>query len=255
MKVDGTRSFAATREVVWSVINDPVQMAELMPGVQSFDVQDDRHWSAKVKIPLGLGGLKMSINFDKVEEREPEFAKLHAKGTGVGALMDMETQFHLAEEGAGTAMHWEADVRIAGPVGSMGQRVLQPIVNQQVSNVLNALDKQVVEAQARVGSPASPGGGSPASTGSAGAPEPTTEAVAATEADFFEGPEPGSPPHLPGEGAPSAGGGATAPATSGADPAEEEGSSGADEGVNPWSPKAYDEEPQGPTTSTEDRPS
>jgi carbon monoxide dehydrogenase subunit G len=44
-------------------------------------------------------------------------------------------------------MHWEAEVRIAGPVGSMGQRVLQPIVNQQVQNVLNALDRQVAAAQ------------------------------------------------------------------------------------------------------------
>jgi hypothetical protein len=30
----------------------------------------------------------------------------------------------------------------------MGQRVLQPIVNQQVNNVLTALDKQVAEAAA-----------------------------------------------------------------------------------------------------------
>ena len=33
-------------------------------------------------------------------------------------------------------MKWSADVKIAGPVGSMGQRVLQPIVNQQVQHVL-----------------------------------------------------------------------------------------------------------------------
>ena len=37
-------------------------------------------------------------------------------------------------------------MKIAGPVGSMGQRVLQPIVNQQVQNVLTALDKQVTDA-------------------------------------------------------------------------------------------------------------
>ena len=43
-------------------------------------------------------------------------------------------------------MKWAADVKIAGPVGSMGQRVLQPIVNQQVENVLSALDVQVQEA-------------------------------------------------------------------------------------------------------------
>ena len=40
-------------------------------------------------------------------------------------------------------MKWTADVKIAGPVGSMGQRVLQPIVNQQVQHVLGALDEQV----------------------------------------------------------------------------------------------------------------
>jgi carbon monoxide dehydrogenase subunit G len=45
-------------------------------------------------------------------------------------------------------MKWEADVHILGPVASMGQRVLQPIVNQQVSHVLTALDQQVQDAQA-----------------------------------------------------------------------------------------------------------
>ena len=145
MKVEGERTFAARRELVWEVLNDPKQMAEVMPGVESFEVDDDRHWRAHVKIPLGLGGLRLSINFEKTEERKPDFARLSAKGTGVGALMKMDTQFHLSDADEGTAMRWEADVRVAGPVGSMGQRVLQPIVNQQVQNVLTALDKQVAQ--------------------------------------------------------------------------------------------------------------
>jgi carbon monoxide dehydrogenase subunit G len=179
VKVEGTREFTAPRATVWEVLNDPAQMAKLMPGVESFEVQDDRHWKANVKIPLGLGGLKMSMNFDKVEEREPEYARLVAKGSGVGAMLNMETQFHLSEAGSGTSMRWEADVKIAGPVGSMGQRVLQPIVNQQVGNVLTALEKQVNEA----------------------------------------------------------GGGAAA---------------GAEAGVHPGSPEAYETEPDAPTHSTED---
>jgi hypothetical protein len=183
MRVEGERSFAASRDTVWDVLNDPAKMAELMPGVESFEVQDDRHWSANVKIPLGLGGLRMSMKFDKVEERAPEYAKLDAKGTGVGAMLSMQTAFNLAEaDGGGTTMKWEADVSIAGPVGAMGQRVLQPIVNQQVTNVLNALEKQVTAAAA---------------------------------------------------------------------PAEE-GSSGAQEGLSPLSPESYTEDPEGPTTSTED---
>jgi len=146
MRVEGTKSFAAPRETVWEVLNDPARMAQTMPGVESFDVQDETHWRANVKIPLGLGGLRMSIDFEKTEERRPEFAQLAAKGNGVGAIMSMVTAFHLADAGGGTEMKWEADVKIAGPVGSMGQRVLQPIVNQQVNQVLSALDKQVQEA-------------------------------------------------------------------------------------------------------------
>jgi carbon monoxide dehydrogenase subunit G len=147
VKVAGERSFSAPRPVVWRVLNDPAEMARLMPGVESFDVHDERRWRANVKVPLGLGGLKMSIDFEKTAEREPEFARLSAKGTGVGALLSMETEFELAaRDGGGTDMRWQADVRVAGPVGSMGQRVLQPIVNQQVGNVLAALDERVAAA-------------------------------------------------------------------------------------------------------------
>jgi carbon monoxide dehydrogenase subunit G len=150
VNVAGERTFAAPRGTVWRVMNDPEAMARTMPGVQSFDVHDDRHWTANVKIPLGLGGLKMTVDMQKVEEREPDFAKMAIKGNGVGAIMNMETSFTLsdASEG-GTAMAWSADVKILGPVGSMGQRVLQPIVNQQVQHVLTALDSQVQEAMAR----------------------------------------------------------------------------------------------------------
>ena len=205
MNVCGERTFDAPRDAVWQVLNDPASMAKTMPGVESFDVHDAQKWTANVKIPLGLGGLKMKIDMDKVEEREPEFARLKIKGQGVGAMLSMETSFELSDATAGgTAMAWSADVKIAGPVGSMGQRVLQPIVNQQVSHVLAALEKQVQEAVAN-------------KVASEGPKDYGPPADADTEVE-----------------APS-------------------GASGADEGVSPLSPEAYEQEPEGPTTSTEDK--
>jgi uncharacterized protein len=243
VKVDGTKSFDAPRAVVWEVLNDPERMAKLMPGVESFDVQDEKHWRANVKVPLGMGGLRMSFSFEKTEEREPEFARLHAKGNGVGAIVSMDTRFDLAEAGGGTEMKWVADVRIAGPVGSMGQRVIQPIVNQQVGNVLTALEKQVNEAHR--------GGGTDA-------PE--------TREDLVGAKDPSQPPTGPvhagaAEGAGEAGGGtgegetdpdlqdSGTPAEGVADP---EGSSAAEEGLAPWAPESYSDDPEGPTTSTDE---
>ena len=148
MKVEGTKDFEAPVAVVWDVLMDPSKMAKLLPGVESFEVQDEDHWSAAVKVPLGMGGLKLKFQFEQLEKRPTEYAKLSSKGQGVGAIVNMQTEFHLDSDGSDrTHMRWVADVRIAGPIGSMGQRVFQPIVNQQVTDVLNALEQQVAEAR------------------------------------------------------------------------------------------------------------
>jgi carbon monoxide dehydrogenase subunit G len=216
MNITGERQFDAPRDTVWEVLNDPSAMAKTMPGVESFDVHDDKRWTANVKIPLGLGGLKMKVDMEKTEERAPEHAVMQIKGQGVGAMMNMQTSFDLSEADGGTLMKWAADVKIAGPVGSMGQRVLQPIVNQQVTAVLSALDAQVQTAKGS----ASQGAGDSAGGGSGSSPAPSTE-VAAPPA---EGPTDYGPP-----------------ADADADPAPESGTSGAEEGISPISDDAYEE--------------
>jgi uncharacterized protein len=233
MKVAGERSFAAPPPAVWAVLNDPAAMAKSMPGVESFDVRDDRRWRANVKIPMSLGALKMTVDMEKVEEREPEFARMAIKGNGVGAMLNMTTAFNLSDAGGGTKMEWEADVRIAGPVGSMGQRVLQPIVNQQVEHVLAALDHQVMAAEDGRAESATvePGDSAGGSSGTAGAQPPSPDAPAPSASDLKDYGE---------------------PAESSPDPEPPVGTSGAEEGVAPWAPETYEPEPEGPTTSTED---
>jgi carbon monoxide dehydrogenase subunit G len=148
VKVEGVKEFDAAPQTVWDVLMDPVQISKLLPGVEGFEVQDDRNWSASVKVPLGMGALKLKFKFERAEERPIEYAKLNARGQGVGAIVGMDTEFHLTPlEGNRTSMKWVADIHVAGPIGSMGQRVFQPIVNQQVGNVLTALENQVSDAK------------------------------------------------------------------------------------------------------------
>ena len=129
------------------MLNDPSKMAKLLPGVESFEIQDDRHWKASVKIPLGMGGLKLNFKFEKLEERPIEYAKLSSKGQGVGAIVAMETEFNLTPRRRRHDMAWSRTSASPARSASMGQRVFQPIVNQQVGNVLNALEAQVDEAK------------------------------------------------------------------------------------------------------------
>jgi hypothetical protein len=135
-------------------------------------------------------------------------------------------------------MQWAADVKLAGPVGSMGQRVLQPIVNQQVAHVLTALDKQVQEAVASGASEtraATPQGAGDSSGGEGNAGHPAAPRTD-VDAPASEGPKDYGPP-----------------ADADQEPDPPQGTSGADEGVSPWAPEAYEPDPEGPTTSTEDK--
>ena len=47
----GDEGASAPRDVVWQVLNDPEQMAELMPGVEGFEVKDDRNWQCEGEDP------------------------------------------------------------------------------------------------------------------------------------------------------------------------------------------------------------
>ena len=124
-------------------------MAKLLPGVGGFEVHDADHWTAAVKVPLGMGALKLKFAFEQVERRPIDYAKLSAKGPG-RRRCDREHADRVPPRAGRRCddMRWEADVRVAGPVGSMGQRVFQPIVNQQVTSVLDALEVQVAERRA-----------------------------------------------------------------------------------------------------------
>src|SRR3954451_5074010 len=126
MNVSGTKELDAPREVVWSVIDDPSQLADCMPGVESFEIKDDRHWQAKVKVPLGIGGLKMTIDFEKLEERELEFASMSARGKGVGALMNMTTSLTLTGEEDVPRWLGAADLGCVAAVDGMLPPVLRP---------------------------------------------------------------------------------------------------------------------------------
>ena len=70
-------------------------------------------------------------------------------------------------------------------------------------------------------------GSSSGELGDAGTPEPTTDRD-----------PPETDPEVKDSGEPADG------------PADPEGTSGAEEGLNPWAPESYDPEGEGPTTST-----
>jgi carbon monoxide dehydrogenase subunit G len=141
--LEGTRRFArAAPEVVWEILDRPDRIASLIPAVESFDVDDETHWTAKVKIPL-RPGTPLLLRCEKSDQRPPEHGRLTVQGKGAGAAVKIDGTFDLSEREGGTDMKWRTDVLLTGPVGPMGSRVLQVLVRKQMKSLLAALEREV----------------------------------------------------------------------------------------------------------------
>jgi uncharacterized protein len=141
----GQRRFRATRERVFRALTDPHELSELMPGVQRVDVESEDEWIAVVKPPFGRG-LNLKLDMHVTNRRPPEHATLTAWGRSFGLRISIETEFELAEDGDGTDMDWTAEVGLAGLLGGVGGKALEPVAQQQAERALDRM-------QARVESP------------------------------------------------------------------------------------------------------
>jgi carbon monoxide dehydrogenase subunit G len=146
--LEGTRDFDAPRDTVWQVLNDPHRLARLVPLIETVDIRDDDHWSARVRVPLGLRTAHSQMEFHRTETRAPEHARLEGTGHAPGVKVTLVTYFDLSDNAGGTTMRWRADVKLGGPFGALGGRALQPLAESHVGRLLDGLDRQVQEAKA-----------------------------------------------------------------------------------------------------------
>lgn len=142
MRLHGERRFQATRERVFRALTDPYELSELMPGVQRVDVENEDEWIAVVKPPFGRG-LNLKLDMHITDRRAPEHARLTAWGKSFGARISIETEFELAEDGDGTDMVWSADVGLAGLLGGLGGRALEPVAQQQAERALDRMQAHI----------------------------------------------------------------------------------------------------------------
>jgi uncharacterized protein len=140
--LQGQRRFRATRERVFRALTDPHELSALMPGVQRVDVESEDEWIAVVKPPFGRG-LNLKLDMHVTNRRPPEHAMLTAWGKSFGLRISIETEFELAEDGDGTDMDWTAEVGLAGLLGGVGGKALEPVAQQQAERALDRMQARV----------------------------------------------------------------------------------------------------------------
>ncbi len=117
-----------------------------MPDLQKLDIKSPDDFTAMIRAGVSFIKGDFTMHFTTAEKQPPSHAKLIARGFGIGSTIDLETTMDLAESDGGTAMKWEAEVRVGGRIASVGQRLLNGQAEKIIKQLFDCLEMHLERA-------------------------------------------------------------------------------------------------------------
>jgi hypothetical protein len=143
MKVDGTYTFHAPRDIVWPTILDPDVLARTLPGVQSLEKMGDNEYRATMKIRIGPVQGVFSGKVVLSNLKPPESAHIQLDGKGAPGFVKGAGDYSLQSDGDSTVITYSGDAQIGGRLASVGQRLMESSTQALISQSLESLDAQI----------------------------------------------------------------------------------------------------------------
>ncbi len=143
MKVEGSYDFAAPRDVVWPMLQDPEVLARVLPGCERLDHVGDNRYEGALNIKIGpvQGSFDGAITLSDIQE--PESASVAVTGQGPAGFVSGTGRFWLDEAGATSTLRYAGDAQIGGRLAAVGQRLLDSSAKAIIQSGLEGLDAQV----------------------------------------------------------------------------------------------------------------
>jgi carbon monoxide dehydrogenase subunit G len=162
MKLNGSVTINAPRQIVWQFITDPEAVARCAPGVESMQiVEPDK--SFKVVASVGFGTVKVKFNTDveMLDRQPPSTVKIKARGIGSGNAADVLADIMLTDgPNRTTDLAWTADATISGNIASVAMRLMGSVTQSLSGKFFECMKAQVEVAEGVVEAtaPAQPSG-------------------------------------------------------------------------------------------------
>jgi carbon monoxide dehydrogenase subunit G len=156
MKIEGRHSFGKGRREVWNALQDPQTLAATLPGVKRLEVTAPDRYSLTAMV--GVGSIKGLFDgtFSVEDRNDPESCLLRGSARGASGSAQVEAKVRLSErDGGGTALNYEADATVTGPIAGVGQRMIAAASKKMATQFFDAVD--AYEGAAPVAPPEPPG--------------------------------------------------------------------------------------------------
>jgi carbon monoxide dehydrogenase subunit G len=145
MKVTGAHEFTATREDVWSALQDPAALAATLPGARTLVPTGADEYA--ITVDVGVGAVKGTYEgkFALTEKADNEACTVRATASGRPGSVEAVARMRLSDGDGGARLDYEADATVTGPLAGVGQRLMGAAARRTTEQFLQALDDYIAE--------------------------------------------------------------------------------------------------------------
>lgn len=111
---EGERTFGSPVEALFAKLRDAAFLAESIPeaAVEGVATRDRAACTVHPGFAFVRGSLEVTL--EVVEAQEPTLVRVRVSSKGVGSHSVVESALQLSADGAGSKVHWSADVQTLG---------------------------------------------------------------------------------------------------------------------------------------------
>ena len=191
MKIDGTYTFEAPRDLVFQMLQDPEVLAKIIPGCEQLNLVGENEYEAALELNVGpvKGKFKGKVVLSNLNP--PESYHMAVSGNGTPGFVKGTAQVRLEEQASSNAaaadsaamstlMSYAGDAQIGGRIASVGQRLVESAAKAMIKQSLEGVNQYIaarIQAQVQAQTPAE----------SPQAAEPPPEIKAPSQAEFATG--------------------------------------------------------------------
>ncbi|MFN2116162.1 MAG: CoxG family protein [Candidatus Promineifilaceae bacterium] len=143
MKIEGSYTFDAPRDLLWLLLHDVSAIQQSIPGCDHFYLHADGKYHVSLTLPSGPFDGHYEGLVTRIAEQLQESIHLSLTGSGPELVFQGEGVLTLHESDEQTRLVYEGDVEVAGMIPTQSPRLTKTTANYLVRNFLEGLDRKV----------------------------------------------------------------------------------------------------------------
>lgn len=149
MELKGRHTINATPATLWNMLMDTDTLARIVPGVSRLERTSDNSFKSFLEIKLGpmSGSFKGDLQMENIEEQKGFTLKVQQSSSIGKANAAIKIDLIPINENE-TEVSFDGDVKLAGLLAGMGQRVLGGVANMLTKQFFANLDHEIAKKEA-----------------------------------------------------------------------------------------------------------